>query len=491
MKTARRVHVAWAVLLTAWGAWAGDSIPLTWLPPVVVNDNPGNGGLSTDQYPHVATGGNGLWIIVWESQDTLSSLGDSIGSDRDLFYSRSTDDGVSWSDFAILNGNAATDFEGSPSDNRGYDQGPFLASDGSGGWVCAWATGDSDSDSASDREIYYARSSNSGQTWTLPTRLHGDSAASETNVEVVLDGEGNGVAFWGAVGQGAMLARTTNGGESWIDFEMAGTSGNPPSLFKGLASDGGGNYVAMFPQSPGFPEAAIGAQISSDSGADWTMPQVVIDVSELGDIIWDVETDGDGTWIAFLTLTGDDDRGLYRSVSLDNGMSWSNPAAVAVNADFNDGKAALGNNLDGATDGDGRWVLVWTRLSNVWSSGSTDNGETWTLPQQVNENDLTGKGIFPEPHVAAGANGVFLLTYHDMATAADVGIRDPIRAHRGGFGITVPEDLNGDSTVNAVDVQLVINVVLGVETGVDGDTNNDGTTDATDIQRVINAALGV
>jgi len=50
-----------------------------------------------------------------------------------------------------------------------------------------------------------------------------------------------------------------------------------------------------------------------------------------------------------------------------------------------------------------------------------------------------------------------------------------------------PEDLNGDGTVNAVDVQTCINGALGV--GPPADVNDDGTTNAVDVQLVINAAL--
>ena len=52
-------------------------------------------------------------------------------------------------------------------------------------------------------------------------------------------------------------------------------------------------------------------------------------------------------------------------------------------------------------------------------------------------------------------------------------------------------DINGDSSVNAVDVQLTINEVLGIETGEDADINRDGSINAVDVQLVINAALGI
>ncbi len=58
------------------------------------------------------------------------------------------------------------------------------------------------------------------------------------------------------------------------------------------------------------------------------------------------------------------------------------------------------------------------------------------------------------------------------------------------------EDVNNDGFVNAVDIQIVINAVLGLPlpdgvTEDDVDVNNDGKVDARDIQRVINAVLGV
>ncbi len=52
-------------------------------------------------------------------------------------------------------------------------------------------------------------------------------------------------------------------------------------------------------------------------------------------------------------------------------------------------------------------------------------------------------------------------------------------------------DINDDGIVNAVDVQLVINAALGLDSEYDTDVNNDGVTNASDVQLVINAALGL
>ncbi|MBI4556403.1 MAG: PKD domain-containing protein [Candidatus Hydrogenedentes bacterium] len=54
-----------------------------------------------------------------------------------------------------------------------------------------------------------------------------------------------------------------------------------------------------------------------------------------------------------------------------------------------------------------------------------------------------------------------------------------------------PADVNSDGGVNAVDVQVVINDALGLDTGYNSDINRDGNVNAVDVQLVINAALGL
>ena len=54
-----------------------------------------------------------------------------------------------------------------------------------------------------------------------------------------------------------------------------------------------------------------------------------------------------------------------------------------------------------------------------------------------------------------------------------------------------PADVNRSGEVDAVDVQLVINAALSLETEWNCDTNGDGAVNAVDIQGVINAALGL
>jgi len=51
-------------------------------------------------------------------------------------------------------------------------------------------------------------------------------------------------------------------------------------------------------------------------------------------------------------------------------------------------------------------------------------------------------------------------------------------------------DLNGDLQVNVVDIQLMVNTILGVATTVGADMNKDGQVNVVDLQLLINKVLG-
>ncbi len=55
----------------------------------------------------------------------------------------------------------------------------------------------------------------------------------------------------------------------------------------------------------------------------------------------------------------------------------------------------------------------------------------------------------------------------------------------------LPGDVNGDGSVNALDVVAVINTVLGIQTLATADVNNDGVVNALDVVFVINKVLGI
>jgi hypothetical protein len=64
---------------------------------------------------------------VW---DSLDSLEETIGADRDILVARSVDDGVTWTAPAALNTDATSDAVD--------DERPQVTTDGQGTWVAIW-----------------------------------------------------------------------------------------------------------------------------------------------------------------------------------------------------------------------------------------------------------------------------------------------------------------------------------------------------------------
>src|SRR5690606_32058644 len=102
----------------------------TWNAPEPLNSNAAadSGG---DFSPCVATDGAGNWLVAWHSTDDLDG---SIGSDFDILFARSTDNGATWSDAAPLDPKAA--------DDAGGDFNPQLGTDRAGNWVAVWQSSD-------------------------------------------------------------------------------------------------------------------------------------------------------------------------------------------------------------------------------------------------------------------------------------------------------------------------------------------------------------
>jgi hypothetical protein len=73
-----------------------------------------------------------------------------------------------------------------------------------------------------------------------------------------------------------------------------------------------------------------------------------------------------------------------------------------------------------------------------------------------------------------------------LVATANVSVEAQYKAAGGGN-----TDVNDDGSTNAVDVQMVVNAVLGIEVPFDTDVNDDGDINAIDVQSVVNGVLGI
>ncbi len=338
-------------ILVARSADGGD----TWVGQAELNSYAGDDA-DGDYAPQLTTDGQGNWVAVWQS---WNSLGDTIGSDADILTARSTDGGVTWTDAAPLNANAASD--------TGDDALPQLTTDGQGLWIAVWRSRDSLGGTiGTDYDVLLARSTDAGVTWSAPAPLN-TNATSDNHIDerpqLTTDGAGTWVAVWEDWQPAAM-------GNFEIDIRVA------------RSTDGGVTWS---------PPAALNTNAASDEGDD-EAPQVTYGPVGVG---------GQPTWVAVWqsgdTLDGTihENTDILVARSTNGGVTWSPPAPLNTSA-ATDGAGDHDTAPQLTTDGAGTWVAVWQSQSSfgdtigsdtdILFARSTDGGVTWTDPAALNTN---------------------------------------------------------------------------------------------------------
>ncbi|MCC6156150.1 MAG: exo-alpha-sialidase, partial [Candidatus Hydrogenedentes bacterium] len=173
--------------------------------PDTLNSNAAADSFNSDQYADIAVGANGTWIAVWK-RGVPSYL-----SAGDIHYSRSTNNGSSWS--------ALDKIGGQDVDND--DTNPRVATDGAGNWVCVWESG------VSEADIFVSYSTNDGVSWSneayLNSSMESDSA-QDGAPSIATDGDGNWIVTWRSTtsaGTGdesdldIFYSKSTNAGANW------------------------------------------------------------------------------------------------------------------------------------------------------------------------------------------------------------------------------------------------------------------------------------
>ena len=412
----------------------------TWTPPVPLNSN-AHSDSGPDWFPRAANDGQGNWVVIWLSKEDLGG----IGVDTDLLVSRSSDDGLSWTDPVPLNNNASSD--------SGDEDNPEVITDGLGNWLVVWTSFDDlDGTIGSDRDILFARSINDGATWSDPAPLNSYAPfdiGRDTLAKPSTDGQGNWLVIWAS------------------RSDLEGTLGLDDDILFARSVDGGASWSDALPLNT---NAAI------DSGADFRP---------------NITTDGSGIWLAAWDSTEDlsgdigTDLDILYSLSLDDGANWLDPMPLNSDAPFDSGSDQGVPWI--ATDKVGRWIVVWRKSGILFTS---------LLLLDCNDNDVVDEcdsdGRVTICHVPAGnPDNARTILVSMRALPAHLAHGDSCGPCEEDDGLLLmaresevcSADGNGDGVVNAADLALLLGTwgQTPDPPGFDG----DGDVDAFDLALVL------
>lgn len=262
----------------------------TWSPPTRLTWS----SIDTDE-PCIITDQAGVIHVIWYLNDSAN---------KEIFYKRSTDGGTTWSGITQLtwnSGNSSDPSVAADSANRihvvwkdgtpGNDEVFYKHSTDSGATWSAptrltWSTGSTmDPAVAADtgtgihvvysdyksggRDIYYKQSTDSGSTWSAITRLCWSFSNSD-KPSIAVDAGGGVHVVWedySAMNYEIYYKRSTDGGATWSSLTRLTWNSGESQAPAICADSGTGIHVMWYDNSPGNYE--IYYKRSTDGGATW------------------------------------------------------------------------------------------------------------------------------------------------------------------------------------------------------------------------------
>ncbi len=323
---------------------------VTWSIPATLNSDAAV-DVGSDFWARIVTDGAGRWLTAWVSNNDLSDL--------DIRYATSTDNGLTWSNFTVLNSNGGTDTRD--------DAAPTLVLSDSGTLLAAWHSAENLGGTiGTDNDVLFASSANFGTTWTAPIALNANATTDtgqDTNPRLATDMAGRWLAAWQS---------TEN---------LGGGIGTEGDILMATSSDDGGNWSAP---------SVVNSTATADSAAD-DFPTVLA----RGDGAWTVAWHSSENVGAAIGT----DRDILATNSVDGGATWSNVAALNANAATDAGDDFL---VELVTLGHGDHVAIWYSADtlagtiggdiDLLAASAAGDAAGWSAPTAINANAATDAG---------------------------------------------------------------------------------------------------
>ena len=143
-----------------------------------------------------------------------------------------------------------------------------------------------------------------------------------------------------------------------------------------------------------------------------------------------------------------------------------------------------------AWDGSGNLLGSWPgKLMDESTVKTVAGTKFYCHTFDINAEDYTFNIIFNQgdgAHQTVDITGLSKDTYFEIATTSN---KYQVRDITADYSL-LPADVNADGIVDITDMNLVINVILGLETCPRADIDGNGVTDIADLNLIVNAILG-
>ncbi len=314
---------------------------------------------TTQLQPSIAVDIDGNINITW---DDCRQGFDS----EDVYFSRSTDGGWTWSTEVKVN-----------DEHPGSSKFSSLGLDAAGKLYVAW-------EQEPEGNVYFSMSTDSGKSWSSDVRVNEDAPGWQGAPSLAVDPDGNIYVTWYDERNGLSdiyFARSTDAGSTWTTPNVRV---NSPSSGYQLGShtavdDSGRVYVVWDDSRSGIDDVYF--SFSQDGGKSWS-PDVRVNDDEhrhVNDPHVALSKEG----IIYVVWESED---ICFARSTDNGQRWTNPN-IKVNSDS---LTLLEYSQPWIrVDDQGRISVVWRGRSgpeddyktHIYCAMSSDSGNTWTDPE--------------------------------------------------------------------------------------------------------------
>ena len=261
-----------------------------------------DGSNKSQSLPAIAVDSKGNTYIVWQ---------DERNGDSDIYFTKSEDYGDTWTDPNVKISNGS----GSQGD-------PAIALDLEGVIYVVW-----EDTRYGNLDIFFTKSEDNGSTWMAENKMvNGGEGSTQYNPTIAVDSSGTIYVAWeDLVNYDVVCAKSTDGGETWtlglrVNDVITNFQGNPS-----IAAGSAGNVYLAWQDNRNIDYDIYFAK-SDDGGGNWSSPNIKINDAGTGHQQCPaIAVSPTGTIYATWHDDRNGDKDIHFSYSINEGATWADP----------------------------------------------------------------------------------------------------------------------------------------------------------------------